>query len=111
MRPSIGETGYSLARGLNIDNFVGMPAEVPARTVAEMREQGLDAGVGLLLAWFVLNFSVFYMDRVKRVYDDLPKLRTASRNLETQRAVVAGIDENDHGHKRSNRPEQRALCA
>lgn len=88
-----------------------MAAEVPARVVAEVRKQGMDAGVGLLLAGFVLNFSVFYVDRVKRVYDDLPKLRTPSRNLETQRAVVAGIDENDHGHKRSNRPEQRALCA
>jgi hypothetical protein len=86
-------------------------AEVPAGAVAEVRKQGMDAGVGLLLAWFVLNFSVFYMDRVKRVYDDLPKLRTAARNLETQRAVVTGIDENDHGYNRSNRPEQCALCA
>ena len=88
-----------------------MAAEVPARVVAEVRKQGMDAGVGLLLAGFVLNFPVFYMDRVKRVYDDLPKLRTASRNLETQRAVVAGIDENDRDHNRGNRPEQRALCA
>ena len=96
---------------LNVDDFVGMPAEVPAGAVAEVRKQGMDAGVGLLLSRFVLNFSVFYMDRIKRVYDDLPKLRTASRNLETQRAVVAGIDENDRDHNRGNRPEQRALCA
>jgi hypothetical protein len=96
---------------LNVDDFVGVAAEVPARAVAEVRKQGMDAGVGLLLAWFVLNFSVFYMDRVKGVYDDLPKLRTAARNLETQRAVVAGIDENDRDHNCSNRPEQRVLCA
>lgn len=76
-----------------------------------MRKQGTDAGVGLLLARLVLNFPVFYMDCVKRVYDDFPKLRTASRNLETQRAVVAGIEENDRDHNRSNRPEQRAFCA
>ena len=87
-----------------------MAAEVPAGGVAEVRKKGMDAGVGLLLARFVLNFSVFYMDRVKRVYDDLPKLRTAARNLETQRVVVAGIDENDSDHNRTNRPE-RALCA
>ena len=96
---------------LNVDDFVGVAAEVPAGAVAKGRKQGMDAGVGLLLAWFVLNFSVFYMDRVKRVYDNLPKLRTASRNLETQRAVVAGIDEKDHGYNRSNRPEQCALRA
>ena len=88
-----------------------MAAEVPAWAVAEVRKQGMDAGVGFLLAGLVLNLSVFYMDRVKRVYDDLPKLRAASRNLETQRAVVAGVDENDCGYNRSNRPEQRALCA
>lgn len=88
-----------------------MSAEVPARAVAEVREQGVDAGVGFLLARFVLNFSVLYMDRVKRIHRNLPKLRASCRNLETQRAIITGINQNEHRPYPRKHLKQRALYA
>ena len=103
------KTGYSLAHGLNIDNFVGMPAQVPAGAAAEVRKQGMDAGVGLLLAGLVLNLPTLDVDGVKRIHRYFPKLRTPARNLEAQRAIVADIQQSGDNDNRSDYRKQRTF--
>ena len=79
----------------DVNDLVGVPAEIPARAVAEMREKGMDASVCLLLSRLVLNLTVFHVDRVERIYGDLPELRSTSGNLKTKRKIVAYKDEHN----------------
>ena len=65
----------------------------------------MDAGVGFLLARFVLNLSVLYMDCIKRVHRNLPKLWTSSRNLKTQRAIIARIQQHRDSNNRANQTD------
>jgi hypothetical protein len=88
----------------DVNDLVGVPAEIPARAVAEMREKGMDAGVCLLLSRLVLNLAVFHVDRVERVYGDLPELWSTSWNLETKRKIVAYIDKYNRRDDQRRRP-------
>jgi len=83
-----------------------MPAQVPAGAVAEVRKQGVDAGVGFLLAGFVLNLAALYMDGIKGIDRYLTKLRTPARNPEAQRAIVADIQQSGDNDNRSDCPKQ-----
>ena len=64
----------------------------------------MDAGVCLLLSRLVLNFAVFHVDRVERVYGDLPELWSTPWNLETERKIVADIDEHNRRDDQRHRP-------
>jgi hypothetical protein len=77
--------------GSDVDDLIGVPPEIPARAVAEMRKQGMDAGVCLLLSRLVLNLAALHVDRKQRVYDHLPELRPACRNLKAKRKIVGDI--------------------
>ena len=88
----------------DVNDLVGVPAEIPARAIAEMREKGMDAGVCLLLSRLVLNLAVFHVDRVERVYGDLPELWATSWNLETKRKIVAYIDKHNRSDDQRRRP-------
>ena len=48
----------------HIDLFDFFPIEVPARTVAEMRKQGVDATLVFRLVEIELGFAVFLGDRI-----------------------------------------------
>jgi hypothetical protein len=89
MRASIGESTWPK---LNIDDLVGMFAQVPARAIAEMRKKGMDAGVNLLGRGFVLNLAAFDVDSIHRSNGDLPELRAPCRNLKAQGTVVAHVE-------------------
>jgi hypothetical protein len=88
----------------DVNDLLGVPAEIPARSVAEMREKRMDAGVCLLLSRLVLNLAVFYVDSVERVDGDLPELWSTSWNLETKRKIVAYIDEHNRRDDQRHRP-------
>jgi hypothetical protein len=75
----------------NVDYLVGVLAEIPTWAVAKMGKKRMDAGINLLLSGLVLNLAVLNMDGVKRIYRNLRKLRPPSRDLETQRDVVAQV--------------------
>lgn len=84
----------------NVNDFVGVFAEIPTWAVAKMRKQGVDAGINLLLTRLILNLATLHVNGVKRVNRNLPKLRPPSRDLETQRNVVAKVDQPEQGHER-----------
>jgi hypothetical protein len=84
----------------NVNDFVCVLAEIPARAIAKMRKQGMDAGINLLLTGFVLNLAILDVNGVKRVNRNLRKLRSPSRDLETQRNVVAQVKQPEQSHER-----------
>lgn len=82
----------------DVDDLIGVLAEIPARAVTKMRKQGVDAGIDFLLTGLILNFPIFYVDCVKRVDRDLPKLRPTARDLEPKRNVVAQVKQRKQSH-------------
>src|SRR5580692_11407170 len=84
-----------------------MPAEIPARTEAEVGKQRIDAGINLRLPRFVLNLSRLDMDDVENIPLNLPELRTTAGNLLADGSLVAPMNKQ---HKERNRHQPTKNC-
>lgn len=64
-----------------------------------MREKGIDTGVNFLVSRFVLDLAVFDVDGIHRGDRDLGELGTVVRNLKTNGAIIADVDEREQNKK------------
>ena len=53
----------------------------------------MNAGIGLLLPWFILDLSTLNVDHVKRIHRYLPELRTPPGDPVADGTIVASISQ------------------
>jgi hypothetical protein len=93
----------------NFDQLVGVPAQIPARRVAEVRKQRIYTGIGFLWSRFVMDFSTLHMNHIKNVHLILSELRATARNLITDSTIVARISYREQHRYRQNHTKNRAF--
>jgi hypothetical protein len=64
---------------------------IPARRVAEVRKQGMNAYLGLRLGKIVFGPAVLFVDRVVGLNGHVRKLITAMGNFVADGEIVSGV--------------------
>ena len=78
---------------LEVDTLLCMAAQIPARVVAEMGKDRVNAGVIFRARIIKLDFVGFLFDRIIASHRDLAELFAMMRDSVAKRKVVAGVYE------------------
>jgi hypothetical protein len=93
-------------RGLYLGTPVFMPDHIPARTVAEVRKQRVNACLGFWPGVVIFDSAVLFVNRVVRLDCDSGKLIAAGWNPVADRNIVSGVGGTCQENNSSDNPEK-----